>query len=91
MKDQPHQVTQHSSAVEKGKKKRWLFNGTRNILPYNDPEMAIPFGLVIWTTILSAAYCFSRMFILIEDFIELRSLPVLRSPSSITGVRSEKK
>lgn len=75
MKDQPHQVTQHSNAVEKRKEKRWLLGWTRNILPYDDPEMAISLGWVILTTILCAAYVFSRAFILIEDFIGLRSLP----------------
>ncbi|KAI9798873.1 MAG: hypothetical protein M1833_004376 [Piccolia ochrophora] len=54
MKGQPHQITQHSSTTEKRKEKRWLLDWTRDILPYNDPEMAIPFG---WVFLITIPFC----------------------------------
>jgi hypothetical protein len=51
------------------------FHWMRNLSPDDDPMMAIPVRLWIPTTTLCTIYCISRAFILVEDFIALRSLP----------------
>lgn len=53
---------------------KW-FDWMRNPTPDKDPLMTITVRLYIPTTLLCAAYCFSRAFILIEDLIGLRQLP----------------
>ncbi|KAJ6021122.1 hypothetical protein N7540_006626 [Penicillium herquei] len=48
----------------------------RNIHPDRDPDLTIPLRILIPNILLSVFYCLSRVFILVEDFIGLRSLPV---------------
>ncbi|KAL5358688.1 hypothetical protein BJX96DRAFT_163922 [Aspergillus floccosus] len=47
----------------------------RNIHPSKDPRLDIPLRALIPVSILCALYCVCRGYILIEDFIGLRSLP----------------
>jgi hypothetical protein len=46
-----------------------------NMSPDHDPELEVPPGLLIPTTIFSAVYCIFRAYILVEDIIGLRNLP----------------
>ncbi|KAJ5737058.1 uncharacterized protein N7483_002183 [Penicillium malachiteum] len=48
----------------------------RNIHPSKDPRLDIPLRALIPYSALCALYCVCRAYILIEDFIGLRSLPV---------------
>jgi hypothetical protein len=49
----------------------WLRNPTAS----QDPELFLPLKIVLLLIFLVSSYIFARLFILIEDFIELRSLP----------------
>lgn len=51
------------------------FEYTVNNSPDKDPALAIPLGWWIITTCLCVAYFLSRLFILVEDVVGLRSLP----------------
>jgi hypothetical protein len=47
----------------------------RNNSPDHDPAMETPLRMLIPATALCFLYCFSRIYILVEDFIGLRELP----------------
>jgi hypothetical protein len=47
----------------------------RNIHPDRDPDLAIPLRILVPNIFFCVLYCLSRSFILVEDFIGLRSLP----------------
>ncbi|KAJ5710194.1 hypothetical protein N7493_009786 [Penicillium malachiteum] len=47
----------------------------RNIHPDGDPDLTIPLRILFPNILLSVLYSLSRAFILVEDFIGLRSLP----------------
>ncbi|KAI2880141.1 hypothetical protein CBS76997_9932 [Aspergillus niger] len=47
----------------------------RNIDPYRDPKREVPLRVLFPTSVLCAAYCVGRAYVLTEDFIGLRSLP----------------
>ena len=51
------------------------FDWMRNISPEGDPALAVPVRLWTPTTFLCVAYCLSRGYILVEDFVGLRSVP----------------
>lgn len=51
------------------------FDWMRNLSSSRDPALAIPVRLWIPTTALCCMYCFSRAYILAEDFAGLRALP----------------
>lgn len=44
-----------------------------NLSPYEDPELEMKLRVWIPATLLCLAYCFARAFIIVEDFISLRS------------------
>ncbi|RAK82213.1 uncharacterized protein BO72DRAFT_444140 [Aspergillus fijiensis CBS 313.89] len=50
-------------------------NKIRNIDPTHDPKAELPLRVLIPTSIICALYCVGRTYILVEDFIGLRSLP----------------
>lgn len=54
---------------------RRLVSWMRNNSPDQDPLMETPLKMLIPATILCSLYCFSRVYILVEDFIGLRELP----------------
>ncbi|BCS03147.1 uncharacterized protein AKAW2_70025A [Aspergillus luchuensis] len=47
----------------------------RNIDPYRNPKREVPLRVLFPTSVLCAAYCVGRAYVLTEDFIGLRSLP----------------
>ena len=47
----------------------------RNLSPEQDPWLRMPLRYLVSTTVLCASYCVFRLYIFIEDFIGLRSLP----------------
>ena len=51
------------------------FDFMRNISPDQDPAMAFPIRISLPGNIGTAVYCFSRLYILIEDIIGLSALP----------------
>ena len=79
----PHQSI-HSPFTEKALKQnrrrntywfRQLVSRMENNSPDQDPLMETPLIMLIPATILCSLYCFSRVYILVEDFIGLRDLP----------------
>ncbi|PYI16574.1 hypothetical protein BO86DRAFT_435685 [Aspergillus japonicus CBS 114.51] len=47
----------------------------RNIDPTHDPKAELPLRVLVPTSVICALYCVGRAYILVEDFIALRSLP----------------
>ncbi|KAL8689568.1 MAG: hypothetical protein Q9218_004786 [Villophora microphyllina] len=51
------------------------FNKVRNNSPDDDPELYVPLRVILPLYVMGFAYFFCRTYILIEDALELRSLP----------------
>lgn len=70
-------LPKHSASVEETPKQRfhWLAWKLRNIHVDRDPDLAVPLRVLIPNALLCVLYFSSRGFILVEDFIGLRSLP----------------
>lgn len=64
----------HQSSRQKRKGGR-LVRNLRNNSPEQDPALDMPLGFFVPFTIISALYCLSRLYILVEEFAELRALP----------------
>lgn len=47
----------------------------RNNSPGHDPALSIPLKAIMPITMIGACYCFARAYILLADFVALRSLP----------------
>lgn len=47
----------------------------RNNSPGHDPALTIPLKAIMPITVIGASYCFARAYILLADFVTLRSLP----------------
>ncbi|KAJ5123494.1 hypothetical protein N7448_009591 [Penicillium atrosanguineum] len=70
-------LPKHVESVEKPPNKLFhrLAWKLRNIHPDRDPDLAVPLKVLLPNVLLSFLYCSSRVFILVEDLIGLRSLP----------------
>jgi hypothetical protein len=54
---------------------RRFLSRTVNVSPDKDPRMSVPVGLLLPATILCASYLVFRFYIIVEDFVGLRSQP----------------
>ena len=54
---------------------RSVLSELRNVSPSKDPHLELPLAVIIPFVIMSANFCFFRAFVLIEDYIGLRSMP----------------
>lgn len=56
--------------------KRTLWDKIRNNSPSNDPHLTLPLKAILPVWVFVVIYLVSRAYIVVEDFIELRSLPL---------------
>lgn len=70
----PVPVVEHRPEKGKGRLHRLAWQ-LRNIHPDRDPYLEVPLKVLLPNVLFSALYSFSRVYLITEDFIGLRSLP----------------
>ena len=72
---QPHSPDQNQGC-HKRPERRTIWDRIRNNSPTKDPRLTIPLKAIIPFWVLTLLYAICRTYILVEDFLELRSLPL---------------